>query len=57
MSLNFRLHIPSAVTLEPKKIKSVTAGTFSPSINICQEVMELDAMIYLSLYLFLNVEF
>ena len=33
----------SAVTLEPKKIKSVTVSFVSPSI--CQEVMELDAMI------------
>ena len=33
----------SAVTLEPKKIKSTTVSTFSPSI--CHEVMELDAMI------------
>ena len=32
-----------AVILEPKKIKFVTASTFSPSI--CQEVMVLDAMI------------
>ena len=37
------LQSPSAVILEPKKIKSVTASTFSPSI--CHEVMELDAMI------------
>ena len=34
------LQSPSAVILEPKKIKSVTV---SPSI--CHEVMELDAMI------------
>ena len=33
----------SAVILEPKKIKSVTASNFSPSI--CNEVMELDPMI------------
>ena len=32
------LRPPSAVILEPKKIKSVTASTFPPSI--CQEVME-----------------
>ena len=32
----------AAVILEPKKIKSVTAYTFSP---ICHEVMGLDAMI------------
>ena len=34
---------PSAEMLEPKKIKSVTASTFSPSI--CHEVMGPDAMI------------
>ena len=33
----------SAVILEPKKIKSVTAYTFS--LSICHEVMGLDAMI------------
>ena len=37
------LQSPSAVTLEPKKIKSVTTSTFSPSI--CHEVMGPDAMI------------
>ena len=37
--------------LEPKKMKSVTASIFSPSI--CHEVMEPDAMILV----FLNVEF
>ena len=37
------LHSPSAVILEPKKIKSVSASTVSPSI--CHEVMGLDAMI------------
>ena len=37
------LHIPSAVILEPPKIKSVTVAIVSPSI--CHEVMELDAMI------------
>ena len=37
------LQSPSAVTLEPKEIKSVTASTVSPSI--CYEVMGLDAMI------------
>ena len=31
------LHSPSAVILEPKKIKTVTASTFSPTI--CSEVM------------------
>ena len=35
----------SALTLEPKKIKSVTASTFSPST--CQEVLGIDAMIFL----------
>ena len=37
------LKSPSAVILEPKKIKSVTVSIVSPSI--CQEVMRLDAMI------------
>jgi len=37
------LQSPSAVILEHKKIKSVTASTFSPSI--CYEVMGLDAMV------------
>ena len=37
------LQLPSAVILEPKKIKSVTASTFSPSV--CHEVIGLDAMI------------
>ena len=37
------LHSPSAVILEPPKIKSVTISTVSPSIY--HEVMELDAMI------------
>ena len=35
------LQSPSAVILEPKKIKSVIASTFSPSI--CHDLMELDA--------------
>ena len=34
----------STVILDPKKIKSVTASTFSPSI--CHEVMGLEAMIF-----------
>ena len=38
-----RLQSPSAVILEPKKIKSVTVFTFSPSI--CHEMMGPDAMI------------
>ena len=33
----------STVILEPKKIKSVSVSTFSPSI--CHEVMGLDAMV------------
>ena len=37
------LQSPSAVILEPKKIKSVIVSTVSPSI--CHEVMGLDAMI------------
>ena len=37
------LQSPSAVNLEPKKIKSATVSTVSPSI--CHEVMGLDAMI------------
>ena len=36
------LQPPSAVILEPKKIKSVTVSTFPPSI--CHEVMEPDAI-------------
>ena len=44
------LQSASAVILEPKKIKCVTASDCSPSI--CHEVMELDAMIFV----FLNVE-
>ena len=37
------LQSPSAVILEPKKIKSVTVSIVSPSI--CHEVMGEDAMI------------
>ena len=37
------LQSPSAVILEPKKIKSVTASTFP---SICHEVMGPDAMIF-----------
>ena len=37
------LQSPSAVILEPKKIKSVTASTFSPSI--CHKVIGLNAVI------------
>ena len=39
------LHSPSAVILEPKKIKSVTVSIVSPSI--CHEVVGLDAMIFI----------
>ena len=45
------LQSPSAVILEPEKIKSVTVSIVSPSI--CHEVMGPDAMHDLS---FLNVE-
>ena len=38
------LQSPSAVILEPRKIKSDTVSTVSPSI--CHEVMGLDAMIF-----------
>ena len=44
------LQSPSAVILEPRKIKSFTVSIVSSSI--CHEVMGLDAMIC-----FLNVEF
>ena len=40
------LQPPSAVILEPKKIKSVTVSTVSPSM--CHEVMGPDAMILVS---------
>ena len=40
------LQSPSAVILEPKKIKSVTVSIVSPSI--CHEVRESDAMILVS---------
>ena len=45
------LQSPSAVILEPKKIKSVTVSTVSPSI--CHEMMGPDSMIFC----LLNVEF
>ena len=45
------LQSPSAVILEPKKIKSVTVSIVFPSI--CREVMGPDAMILI----FFNVEF
>ena len=44
------LQSPSAVILEPRKIKPETVSTVSPSI--CHEVMGPDAMILV----FLNVE-
>ena len=40
------LQAPSAVILEPKRIKSVTVFTFS--LSICHEVIGLDAMILVS---------
>ena len=43
VSFNFMAAVLSAVTLEPKNIKSVTVSIVSPSI--CREVMGLDAMI------------
>ena len=46
-----RLKSPSAVILEPKKIKSVTVSTVAPFI--CHKVMGPDAMILI----FFNVEF
>ena len=39
------LQSPSAVILEPKKIKSVTVSIVSPTI--CHEVIGLDAMIFI----------
>ena len=39
------LQSPSAVILEPRKLKSATVSTLSPSI--CHEVMGLDAMIFI----------
>ena len=38
-----RLKLPSAVILEPKKIKSVTVSIFS--LSICHKVMGLDIII------------
>ena len=38
------LQSPTAMILEPPKIKSLTVSIFSPSI--CHEVMRLDAMIF-----------
>ena len=39
------LQSPTAVILEPKKIKSVTVSIVSPSI--CHQVMGLDALIFI----------
>ena len=39
------LQSPSAMIMEPKKIKSVTVSIVSPSI--CHEVMGLDAIIFI----------
>jgi len=44
----------STVILEPKKVKSAIASTFSPSI--CNEVMGLDTM-FLVFFFFLNMSF
>ena len=41
------LQSPSAVILEPKKVKSDTVSTLSPSV--CHEVMGPDAMIFIFL--------
>ena len=49
------LQSPSTVIFEPKKRKSVTASTFSPSI--CHEVMGQDAMILVFLMLSLKPAF
>ena len=49
------LQLPSAVILEPPKIKSVTVSIASPSI--CHEVMGPDAVIFAVFCRFLNVEF
>ena len=38
-----KLQSPSTVILEPKKVKSVTASTFS--VSTCYKVMGLDAVI------------
>ena len=46
MSSNLWPQSPSAVILEPKKIKTLTISIVSPFI--CHEVMELDAMILVS---------
>ena len=47
----------STVILEPMKIKSITAPTFSPSINIQHEVIRLHAMILFFFFLFSPILF
>ena len=49
------LQSPSAVILEPRKRKSITAPRFSPSVR--HEVMGLDAMILVSLILSFKPDF
>ena len=49
------LQLPSAVILEPKKIKSLTVSIFSPSV--CHEVMGQDAMILIFRMLSFKAEF
>ena len=49
------LESPSTVILEPKKRKSVSTSTFSPSI--CHEVMGLDAMILVFLMFSFKLDF
>ena len=49
------LQSPSTVSLEPKKRKSVSTSTFSPSI--CREVMGLDAMILVFLMFRFKLDF
>ena len=44
------LQSPSAVILEPRKIKSAIVSTVCPSI--CYELMGLDAYMYINLFLF-----
>ena len=49
------LHSPSAVILEPKKVKSVTVSIVSPSL--CHEVMGQDVMIFVFLKLSFKPDF
>ena len=48
------LQSPSAVILEPKKIKSVTACTFS--FSVCYEVMGPDAVIFFLSFLTVEIQ-